>query len=249
MSRRHQAWALLAASVAVVAALAGLRLAREPAPPVTAAPAAGSFPWRAAAASSQAPAPEMPQAAAAVPTAEALTAPEPLPGRGWRTDARGQLVVDAALRLHAEGLLAMHEGAQLDARVDAELAALPAAAAAQARELLARLEAYQGAQRTSFPPGQAPLVPEEGLAQLDALQALRVSHFGADAARRLFGEDDAVARRLLELMRNDTDPSLTMAQKAMRAQARYDLRPVNTTGVGREGPPPGANQGAARSSH
>jgi lipase chaperone LimK len=66
-------------------------------------------------------------------------------------------------------------------------------------------------------------VPEEGLAQLNAMQALRVSHLGAEAARQLYGEDDAVARRLLELMRDETDTSLSMEQKAMRAQARYDL--------------------------
>ena len=52
---------------------------------------------------------------------------------------------------------------------------------------------------------------------------MRASHFGAEAARQMFGEDEAVARRLLELMRDETDASLTMEQKAMRAQARYDL--------------------------
>lgn len=219
--RRH-AWLLLGVLTAMLAGLAGWRAWREPPPPAAAPPAAGSFPWQRTAASPDGPPPEVTAGASAAPV-QPPPAEAPPTGRGWRADARGQLVMDPAVRLHAEALLALHEGADLAARVDAELAPLPAAAAAQARELLARLEAYQGAQRASFPPGQAPLVPEEGLAQLDALQALRVSHFGADTARRLFGEDDAVARRLLELMRDETDPSLTMAQKAVRAQARYDL--------------------------
>jgi len=106
--------------------------------------------------------------------------------------------------------------------LDAELAGLPAAAAARARELIGQYQAYQDAQRQSFPPGQAPLMPEEGLAQLDALQALRATYLGAENARAMFAQDDAVARRLLELMREDTSTSLSMAEKAVRAQARYD---------------------------
>lgn len=220
---RRRAWTLVVAAVALAALAALLTTTRAPAPPAAAEPAPAGFPWQRAGAGPDAPPPAPTAAASATAAPEMRPAADATPGQGWRADARGQLVVDPALRLHAEALLALHEGADLAARVDAELAALPAAAAAQARELLARLDAYQGAQRAAFPPGQAPLVPEEGLAQLDALRALQVSHFGADAARRLFGEDDAVARRLLEMMRDETDPSLTMAQKAMRAQARYDV--------------------------
>lgn len=184
-------------------------------------PAGAVFPWAATPVSREAAASAAtaPAAAASV----ALAAVGSPPAGAFRTDAQGKLVVDTALRLRAEELLALHDGAGLAARLDAELAALPPAAAVRARELVTRLEGYQAAQRAAFPPGEAPLVPEEGLAQLDAMQALRVSHFGADAAQRLFGEDDAVARRLLQLMRDETDASLNMAQKAMRAQARYDL--------------------------
>jgi len=171
------------------------------------------------------------QTAAAVPPAgEAV----PLPaspggspgeqGQGvFRTDAQGHLVIDGAMRQRAEELLALNEGDALAQRVEAELAALPAPAAAKARELLAQLDAYHTAQRAAFPPGQAPLVPEEGLAQLNTLQAMRVSHFGADAARQMYGDDDKVARRLLELMRDDTATHLSMQDKAVRAQARYDV--------------------------
>ncbi len=69
----------------------------------------------------------------------------------------------------------------------------------RARELVAQFEAYQTAQAAAFPPGQAPLVPEEGLAQLRTMQALRAAHFGAEAAQQMFAQDDAVARRILEL--------------------------------------------------
>ncbi|WP_431262722.1 hypothetical protein ACQ859_21790 [Roseateles chitinivorans] len=142
--------------------------------------------------------------------------------RVFQADAKGRLVIDQPMRLRAEALLALNEGDALAARMDAELAGLPAPAAARARELVAQFEAYQAAQAAAFPPGQAPLVPEEGLVQLQTMQALRAAHFGAEAAREMFAQDDAVARRILELMREDTSTARSMEEKAMRAQLRYD---------------------------
>jgi hypothetical protein len=209
------------AAACLLGALAAVAWQRPQPSGAAAEPAGAAFPWAATpvpgkAAASAATAPV---AAASVAVAAVGLAPT----SAFRTDAQGKLVVDATLRLRAEELLALHAGADLAARLDAELTALPPAAAVRARDLVTLLEGYQAAQRAAFPPGEAPLVPEEGLAQLDAMQALRVSHFGADAAQRMFGEDDAVARRLLQLMRDETDASLGMEQKAMRAQARYDL--------------------------
>lgn len=214
----------LALAAALAAGAAGFALRQEP-EPAAAAPrsAAPSFPWARTPTPQDTPLPSAPPATAALALPD-LSTPPAVPGRQpFRTDAQGHLIVDAPMRLRAEELLALHEGADLAARIDTELAALPAPAAARARDLIARLDAYQAAQRTAFPPGDAPLVPEEGLAQLDTLRAMRASHFGAEAARQMFGEDEAVARRLLELMRDETSASLDMGQKAMRAQARYDL--------------------------
>jgi lipase chaperone LimK len=220
--RLKRRWPLMAvAGACLLGALAFVGWQRPEPSDAPAEPAGASFPWAAT------PVPR--QTAGSAATASAATAPvvtaaaAPPSAGAFRTDAQGELVVDSALRLRAEELLALHEGPDLAARLDAELATLPPAAAVRARDLVTRLDGYQAAQRAAFPPGEAPLVPEEGLAQLDAMQALRVSHFGAEAAQRLFGEDDAVARRLLQLMRDETDASLSMEQKAMRAQARYDL--------------------------
>lgn len=143
--------------------------------------------------------------------------------RPFRVDARGQLVTDQTMRLELESLLALQQGAAQTAALDAQLAGLPAAAAAQARQLLSQLASYQEAQRQAFPPDQAPLLPEEGLAQLAALQSLRATYLGAEPARQMFAQDDAVSRRLLELMREDPSPNLSMSEKAVRAQARYDV--------------------------
>ena len=218
--RPKPGWPLAAvAAVGLLGALAVDSWQRPGAPGAAAAPHSVAFPWAGTPAVREAAASATTAPVGAVAPAEVV----PSPAGAFRTDAQGRLVVDAALRLRAEELLALHDGADLANRLDAELAALPPAAAVRARDLVSRLDGYQAALRAAFPPGEAPLVPEEGLAQLDAMQALRVSHFGADAAQRMFGEDHAVARRLLQLMRDETDASLSMAQKAMRAQARYDL--------------------------
>ncbi|MDT7838040.1 hypothetical protein [Aquabacterium sp. OR-4] len=208
-----------------------------PAPPApvmapgAAAPGAAAFPWastpQAVLAPDGAQAGAVPAQAplAAAPAGLALPAgPGLAPQQGvFRTDAQGRLQVDAGLRQRTEHLLALHDGDALATRLEAELGALPAAAAAQARELVGQFQAYQSAQRAAYPPGQAPLVPEEGLAQLAALQAMRAGHFGAAAAQRMFAADDAVTHRLLTLMRDESSALLSMEQKAMRAQARYDI--------------------------
>ncbi|MCU0956433.1 MAG: lipase chaperone family protein [Hydrogenophaga sp.] len=140
----------------------------------------------------------------------------------FRLDERGQLQLDERTRLGVERLLALHDPVQLEQQLDRHLAGLPPPAGAAARQLVQQYAGYADAQKRSYPPGHAPLVAEEGLAELDGLQALRVSYFGSEAARRMFAEEDAIARRLLELMRDDPVPHASMEDKAMRAQVRLD---------------------------
>ncbi|PTT87353.1 hypothetical protein DBR42_11810 [Pelomonas sp. HMWF004] len=140
----------------------------------------------------------------------------------FASDAAGRLLVDERTRLAVESLVALNPADALPRLMEAEVQGLPPGAAAAAQELVQRFEGYQAAQRTAFPPGQAPLVPQEGLAELDAVVALRSSYFGADAARRMFGADEAVTRRLLQLMAEERNTALSMEQKATLAQQRFD---------------------------
>ncbi|MDO8905165.1 hypothetical protein [Hydrogenophaga sp.] len=160
------------------------------------------------------------------PVAEA---PEPVPVAPqaskpglFQLDATGQLALDERTRLGVESLVALTAPEQMPAALEAHVQGLPPEAAAAAREFVGRFESYVDAQKNTYPPGRAPLVPEEGLAELAGLQALRESYFGREASQRMYGEEDAVARRLLELMREDPVPDAPMEIKAMRAQARYD---------------------------
>lgn len=140
----------------------------------------------------------------------------------FAVDLAGNLVLDEPMRLRLENLVVLTPEDQLAARVDAQVAQLPPSAAAAARELVSRYEGYMTAQKLSPSSAQAPLLPQEGLAELAELRALRRSYFGQAVAQRLFGQEEQVVQRLLELMMEDPVPDAPMAEKAVRAQARYD---------------------------
>jgi hypothetical protein len=140
----------------------------------------------------------------------------------FRVDERGQLQLDEHMRLGVESLLALNDPTALESALDAHLTDLPPQAAAAARRLVRQYADYADAIKRGLTSDTAPLVPEEGLAELDRLSALRTTYFGREAAQRMFGDEEAITRRLLELMRDDPIPHASMAEKAIRAQARFD---------------------------
>ena len=194
----------------------------EPSSPLPAAPEAGS--------------PYEPPSQAAEPAAmRDETADEPVAqtnDKVFRTDAAGALVLDAHTRLNLEALIARTPPSRLSAAKQEASASLPPAAAAQAADLVDRYYEYDVAQRQSYPPGRAPSTEEEALAEIEGLHALREAHFGADIANAFYAEEEALNRRLLELMKLEKDQSLTLAEKAERAQQMMD----RSTGSGRSDP-------------
>jgi hypothetical protein len=140
----------------------------------------------------------------------------------FRVNASGRLVLDEQTRLNMEALFARTEREHLAEAKQQAVEPLPAAAGAQAAELLEHYDNYQQAQKQAYPPGVAPATEEAALAELDGLHSLRVAHFGAVVARALYGEEEAVSRQLVELMRLEKDQSLTMEEKAARAQQLRD---------------------------
>jgi len=143
----------------------------------------------------------------------------------FRVNASGRLVVDEQTRLNMEALFARTE---LDHLIEAKQQAiepLPATASAQAGELLDHYDNYQQAQKQAYPPGVAPATEEAALAELDGLHGLRVAHFGPVVARALYGEEEDVSRQLVEQMRLEKDQSLTLEEKAERAQRLRDSTP------------------------
>jgi hypothetical protein len=143
----------------------------------------------------------------------------------FRVNASGRLMLDEQTRLNMEALFARTDRDRLAEAKQQAIDPLPAAAGAQAAELLEQYDNYQQAQRQAYPPGVAPPSEEAALAELDGLHALRVAHFGPIAARALYGEEEASSRQLIELMRLEKDQSLTMEEKAARAQQLRDSMP------------------------
>jgi hypothetical protein len=165
------------------------------------------------------------------PSAQAVDTGPPEPTMAQTNDATfrvndsERLVLDEQTRLNMEALFARTDHDHLAEAKQQAIEPLPAAASAQAAELLAQYDNYQQAQRQAYPPGVAPATEEAALAELDGLHALRVAHFGPLVARALYGEEEAVSRQLVELMRLERDQSLTMEEKAVRAQQLRDSLP------------------------
>jgi lipase chaperone LimK len=163
--------------------------------------------------------------AAREPTPQTETTSTTDPTGTFRIDGTGHLVIDEQTRLNMEALFARTDAADL-AKVHEEITqALPPAAAAEASALLERYQNYSKAQRQAYPPGAAPATEEAALAELEGLHALRIAHFGSENAQALYGAEETLTRSLIELMRLEKDQSLTLEEKAARAQQLYDTLP------------------------
>jgi hypothetical protein len=175
---------------------------------------------------------EEPAAPAPAPGEDATEQDEPAIAQSneqtFRVNASARLVVDEHARLNMEALFARTDRDRLADAKQQAIEPLPAGAKAQAAELLDQYDNYQQAQRQTYPPGVAPSTEEAALAELDGLHALRVAHFGPVVARALYGEEEATSRQLVELMRLEKDQSLTMEEKAVRAQQLRDSMPAET---------------------
>lgn len=160
------------------------------------------------------------------PPEHAPEPPEPVTAQSneqtFRVNDSARLVIDEQTRLNMEALFARSDRDHLAAAKEQAIEPLPAGAKAQAAELLEQYDNYQQAQKQTYPPGVAPSTEEAALAELDGLHALRVAHFGPIVARALYGEEEAVSRQLVELMRLEKDQSMTMEEKALRAQQLHD---------------------------
>jgi lipase chaperone LimK len=162
----------------------------------------------------QSPAKDLPATAQAEETEGADERPLRL-----RADATGNLVKDAAARSGIERVAALYSGNQGLGRLREAVAALPPAAQQQAQHLYHQWKQYSAAIPQALPPPQDDTPPDEQeiQRQLDVLHQLRVTHFGAEAAQSMFGEEEQMARQVLERMRLQTDPGLSPAEKAERA--------------------------------
>jgi hypothetical protein len=146
-------------------------------------------------------------------------------GEKFNVDANGKLLTDVRARNTLEKLYALYTPEQQAQRLQELSQELPPAAYAREAELLERYKEYSVATKQALPPGEPISSAEDALVQLETLSALRVTHFGADAAKGMFGDEERLNHQLIALMRLEKDESLTMEEKAQRAQALISKLP------------------------
>lgn len=139
----------------------------------------------------------------------------------FTADAKGQLVTTEETRLNLERLVALNSPQDMQIKLEEILRILPPPAARRLADLVERYGTYTASLRQAYPPGEAPVSEQDAIAQIDAIHVLRTQHFGAETASALFGNEERTQRELLELMRLEKDPTLTLQQRADRAQMHY----------------------------
>jgi hypothetical protein len=154
----------------------------------------------------------------------------------FQTDAAGKLVLEEQTRLKLEAFFAHTPSQDVGTAALALVQQLPPAAAAQALDVVEHYGNYQAAQDAAYT-DDAPASPEDAIVQLETLHRLRVEHFGPELAKVFYGDEERLARELIELMRLEKDQSLTMEEKAERAQRLRDTLPA-VSAADRGEPPP-----------
>jgi lipase chaperone LimK len=143
----------------------------------------------------------------------------------FRTDSSGQLITDEQARLNIEQLVALNDPAELQRKVQEIAQTLPPAAAQRLPDLVERYRNYSVALRQNVPPDQAPASEQDAVTMLETMHALRVQYFGKEAAEGFFAAEEQKQRQLIELMRLQNDQSLTLQERAEKAQAVYQSMP------------------------
>src|SRR5262249_29043996 len=143
----------------------------------------------------------------------------------FRADGAGKVVKDEDARLNIEKLISLSTPPEMQQKLDELRRELPPSAAAELTELVTQYQNYQSAALQAYPPGVAPATPQDALNEIDGQHALRAKYFGAQTAEAFYGSDEKVQRELLRLMNLEKDQSLTMEEKADRAQQLYNDLP------------------------
>ncbi len=143
----------------------------------------------------------------------------------FKADASGNLKLSARARLNIEKLYALSTPEELQTKLAVIATTLSPAAHRQLLDLVDRYKIYAAAAKQAYTPGVAPATEEDALAELDGLHSLRVAHFGAEAAQAFYGDEEKLNRQLVELMRLEKDQSMTMEEKAEKAQQLIQSKP------------------------
>lgn len=139
----------------------------------------------------------------------------------FRATTKGDLAMDQQTRLDVERLHAVFSRDEARTRLESLSADLPAQAQRQLKDLFQQYAQYAQAVAQAFPPEQNNGSMDDATRQFNELRALRRQYFGEVQALALFGEEEKTAQELLELMRQQTDPKLSLQERAEQAQEEW----------------------------
>lgn len=142
----------------------------------------------------------------------------------FRITPQGHLATDQQTRLDIERIYALFPRDEARAKLDSQSSSLPDQAQRELHNLFQQYTQYAQAVTQTFPPEQNTGALDDAERQFSGLKALRRQYFGEDMAQALFGEEEKTAQELLDLMRKQADPKLSMEEKAEQAQAEWKKR-------------------------
>lgn len=140
------------------------------------------------------------------------------PAKMFRANSQGDLVLNERTRLNIEKHSSLYTPQEQQQRLAVIEATLPASAYAQLVDLMQRYENFTQAVKQAYAPDTAPATVEDVAAQLEGVHALRVAHFGEEAAEAMYGKEERISRQLLEFMALEKHEGMTLDEKAERAQ-------------------------------
>ncbi|MBC7698851.1 lipase secretion chaperone [Aquabacterium sp.] len=136
----------------------------------------------------------------------------------FRADRHGELAMDPTTRVDVERVHALYPRDEALQKLDAFSEGLPAQARRELKDLFQQYAQYAQAVTQTYPPELTIGSLDEAARQLAGLHALRQQYFGAERAEALYGEEEETSRKLLTLMGKQSDPNLSLEEKAALAQ-------------------------------
>ena len=143
----------------------------------------------------------------------------------FQADERGNLVLNETTRINIEKLHALNTPEKLAEKMQKLSTVLPAAAHRQVANLVDYFDKYTRDIQEIYPPDVAPETLEDVLVQLKGMHDLRLMHFGADVATAFFADEEKLSLQLVYLMAIEKDKSLSLDEKAQRAQELLQKSP------------------------
>lgn len=136
----------------------------------------------------------------------------------FQADSHGNLVLSESARLNIEKLYALNTPEELAEKMQKLSGALPEMAHRQVGNLLDYYEKYTQNLMEAYPPEVEPVSLGDMLERFRGMHDLRLAYFGADAASAFYAAEEKITLQLLYLMANEKDESLSLEEKAQRAQ-------------------------------